>query len=211
MAITINGSGTITGVSAGGLPDGSVTTDDIASAAVTDAKIASGVSSSKLSGALPALDGSALTGISTGFDPVYCSAKVTNSNRGVHNASTWTTVYFESVVVDSDSAFNLSTNTYTVPTTGIYCVTADIDQQHYSGSVAYDFQARLIINGSSTDAQGTGIDRSGTSGDYNHTLHIQAMYSFTANDTVSVQYSFVGATQYSVRERNTRLNIWRIG
>lgn len=31
MAITINGSGTITGISAGGLPDGSVTADDIES------------------------------------------------------------------------------------------------------------------------------------------------------------------------------------
>ena len=31
MAITINGSGTIQGISAGGLPDGSVTADDIAS------------------------------------------------------------------------------------------------------------------------------------------------------------------------------------
>jgi len=41
MAITINGSGTITGISAGGLPDGSVTSDDIAAAAVTDAKLAS--------------------------------------------------------------------------------------------------------------------------------------------------------------------------
>ena len=30
MAITINGSGTITGVSAGGLPDGSITADDLA-------------------------------------------------------------------------------------------------------------------------------------------------------------------------------------
>ena len=31
MAITINGSGTITGISAGGLPDGSVTAADLAS------------------------------------------------------------------------------------------------------------------------------------------------------------------------------------
>ena len=30
MPITINGSGTVTGVSAGGLPDGVITTDDIA-------------------------------------------------------------------------------------------------------------------------------------------------------------------------------------
>jgi hypothetical protein len=39
MAITINGSGTIGGVSVGGLPDGIVDTDMLASAAVTSAKV----------------------------------------------------------------------------------------------------------------------------------------------------------------------------
>jgi hypothetical protein len=39
MAITINGTGSITGLTAGGLPDGSVTTDDLAANAVTAAKI----------------------------------------------------------------------------------------------------------------------------------------------------------------------------
>jgi len=38
MAITINGNGTITGVSVGGLPDGIVDTDMIAASAVTPAK-----------------------------------------------------------------------------------------------------------------------------------------------------------------------------
>ena len=38
MAITINGDGSITGVSVGGLPDGIVDTDMIAADAVTDAK-----------------------------------------------------------------------------------------------------------------------------------------------------------------------------
>jgi len=38
MPIAINGSGTITGISAGGLPDGVITTDDIAAGAVTQAK-----------------------------------------------------------------------------------------------------------------------------------------------------------------------------
>ena len=42
MAITINGTGTITGLTAGGLPDGSITTDDIAANAVTAAKLATG-------------------------------------------------------------------------------------------------------------------------------------------------------------------------
>ena len=39
MPITINGSGTVTGISAGGLPDACITTDDIAAAAVTTAKL----------------------------------------------------------------------------------------------------------------------------------------------------------------------------
>jgi len=42
MAITINGTGTITGLTAGGLPDGSITTDDLAANAVTAAKLAAG-------------------------------------------------------------------------------------------------------------------------------------------------------------------------
>ncbi|MBM4179707.1 MAG: hypothetical protein FJ211_10330 [Ignavibacteria bacterium] len=43
MPITIAGSGTITGISAGGLPDGSITSDDLAAGAVTAAKLAAGV------------------------------------------------------------------------------------------------------------------------------------------------------------------------
>jgi hypothetical protein len=39
MPITINGSGTVTGISAGGLPDDCITTADIAANAVTYAKI----------------------------------------------------------------------------------------------------------------------------------------------------------------------------
>lgn len=42
MPITINGTGTITGINAGGLPDGVITTDDIAAGAVTTAKITGG-------------------------------------------------------------------------------------------------------------------------------------------------------------------------
>jgi len=42
MSITINGTGSITGLTAGGLPDGSITSDDIAAGAVTAAKLAAG-------------------------------------------------------------------------------------------------------------------------------------------------------------------------
>lgn len=39
MPITINGSGTVTGISAGGLPDASIVTADIADASITAAKL----------------------------------------------------------------------------------------------------------------------------------------------------------------------------
>jgi len=41
MPITINGSGTVTGISAGGLPDACITTAEIAANAVTTAKLGS--------------------------------------------------------------------------------------------------------------------------------------------------------------------------
>ena len=43
MPITINGSGTITGISAGGLPDAIITTAEIVDANVTQAKLATAV------------------------------------------------------------------------------------------------------------------------------------------------------------------------
>ena len=43
MPIAINGSGTLTGISVGGLPDGIVDADMLAANAVTAGKLASGV------------------------------------------------------------------------------------------------------------------------------------------------------------------------
>ena len=85
MSIVVNGSGTITGISAGGLNDGIVATADIADDAITNAKmannaidsaqiasgavddahLATGITASKLTGALPAISGASLTGIAT--------------------------------------------------------------------------------------------------------------------------------------------------
>ena len=42
MAITINGTGSITGLTAGGLPDGSITSADLASGAITSGALPSG-------------------------------------------------------------------------------------------------------------------------------------------------------------------------
>jgi hypothetical protein len=55
MTIVVNGDGTITGISSGGLPDG----------IITDAELSTNLSASKLTGVLPAVNGSSLTNLPT--------------------------------------------------------------------------------------------------------------------------------------------------
>ena len=73
MAIVINGSGTVTGLSVGGLPDGTVDAGTLATNSVDSAELIDGavddshiaaLAASKLTGALPAISGAALTGLS---------------------------------------------------------------------------------------------------------------------------------------------------
>jgi hypothetical protein len=95
MAIVINGSGTITGISTGGLPDGIVDDGTLATSAVTSTKIADGtitnadvndVAASKLTGALPAIDGSNLTGVAALPSGGSVGQIVTNTSSGT---GTW--------------------------------------------------------------------------------------------------------------------------
>ena len=113
MPVTINGDGSITGLAVGGLPNGSVDADTLASNAVTTAKIAnSAVASSKLaSGAITAstlpvgsivqvqfststaskgqggVDGPIASGLVTNITPLRAGSKffVTASGMSMHN------------------------------------------------------------------------------------------------------------------------------
>ena len=72
MAIVINGSGTVTGLAVGGLPDGTVDAGTLATNSVDSAELIDGavdnshmaaMAASKLTGALPAISGASLTGV----------------------------------------------------------------------------------------------------------------------------------------------------
>ena len=110
MPVTINGDGSITGLSAGGLPAGTV----------TDATIAA-MAASKLTGALPAISGASLTGLTSGItmaeqwrldaarqsnrDPLTNWAIVNNGNQG-----------------RIGSSMSHSSGIFTFPSTGIYLI-----------------------------------------------------------------------------------------
>lgn len=101
MPITIDGSGTITGLSAGGLPDASIVTADIADAAITAAK---------------------MSGAQNGSAPIYAARAWVNFNgtgtvaiRASGNVSSITdngtgdyTVNFTTAMSDANYGFSLS-------------------------------------------------------------------------------------------------------
>ena len=82
MAITINGTGTITGISAGGLPDGVITSADLASGAITTAglpigsilQVVSEIKTDKFT--TSSTSATAITGLKATITPTSTSSKI---------------------------------------------------------------------------------------------------------------------------------------
>ena len=110
MPVTINGDGSITGISAGGLPAGSV----------TDATIA-GMASSKLSGALPAISGANLTGISAGITMAE-QWRLQGALQGNRTPLTGWNVVNTGNAGKIGSSMSESSGAFTFPSTGIYLI-----------------------------------------------------------------------------------------
>jgi hypothetical protein len=94
MSITINGSGTITGISAGGLPDGSITNDDLAGS-ITDAKL-----SGTTCKAFVNFDGTGTPAIRAQFNV----SSITDNGTGDY------TVNFTTALADANYSFVSSNN-----------------------------------------------------------------------------------------------------
>ena len=114
MPIAINGSaGTITGVSTGGLPDGSVDGDTLASGAVTAAKMAAGVGGKILtSGVTGTFSGSTASSSFVNATSFYVTPSTTSSKilifGGVNHVQDSTTSWHLAVFRDSTNVFERS-------------------------------------------------------------------------------------------------------
>ena len=114
MAIQINGNGTITGISVGGLPDGIVDTDMIAANAVTSAK------------------SSGLSGLSM-HDNWYIGASLSPGNGTNFITADWTRdASTETGTIGS--AMTESSGVFTFPSTGIYKI--DFNGGYYVSATA---------------------------------------------------------------------------
>ena len=121
MPVTINGSGSITGLAVGGLPDGCVDADTLATNAVTDVKI-SAMAASKLTGALPAISGASLTGIEsiTDFDQWYINNGGTGSQDPFTN---WTrSSGINTLYGKKGGTMSQSSGIWTFPSTGYWYI-----------------------------------------------------------------------------------------
>lgn len=95
--------------------DGAITTAKLGNGAVTDAKIDT-MAASKLTGALPAIDGSSLTGM-FGSGPAF---SVYQSSAQTIPTTTHTKVQFQTEEFDTDNAFDSTTNYRFQPTVAGY-------------------------------------------------------------------------------------------
>jgi len=179
MAIQINGNGTITGVSVGGLPDGIVDTDMIAANAVATAKIAdSAVTSAKSSG-LGGLTMADQWRLSSSKDDCYGTAQVTaNWERNDNNFS----------VVGT--GMTQSNGTFTFPATGIYLIRAVVwfrgkgDERQHLGLLI-----KATTNNSSYSEIAEVFDSSGNRHGHNSDACVvaEAMFDVTNVSTHKVQ------------------------
>jgi len=103
MPIAINGAGTITGISAGGLPDSCITTDDIAANAVTAAKLgadqASGLAKAWVNfngtgtvAIRASFNVSSITDNGTGDYTVNFTTALADANYALATATQWSTL-----------------------------------------------------------------------------------------------------------------------
>ena len=146
MPITIAGSGTITGISAGGLPDDSIIAADIAAGAVTTAKVAdANITAAKLDGA------------QSGSAPIYAARAWVNFNgtgavaiRASGNVSSITdngtgdyTVNFTTAMADANyAAFASPSGQYAVNyggQTGMFSTSSYTESAPATGSARVTF------------------------------------------------------------------------
>ena len=133
MAIVINGSGTVTGISVGGLPDGIVDAGTLATNSVDSAELIDGsIDNSHLADdavdsdeiAAGAIDAAHLaSGVGGLYSSVaiICDSKAYNANGGTFTSGDWRTRDLNRELIDADGIVSISSNQFTLAA-GTYTV-----------------------------------------------------------------------------------------
>ena len=125
-------------------------------------------------------------------------------------SSTWVKQLFQTEYFDSDSAYNTSTSTFTVPANmgGAYQINYQITVDDINDGTYYT--SRLYVNGSGVGNSQGGMSWSPTN-DKIITLNQSFVYELSAGDTVNVYgYHNSTGTQSSENEQN-HFSMFRLG
>ena len=199
MSIVINGSGSITGLAVGGLPDGTVDAGTLATNSVDSAELIDGavdnshmaaMAASKLTGALPAISGASLTGLKAG------TAAFAARNTG----STWNAVDTGDILgfnndstgdsYDTDGVYNTSTYKFTAPAAGVYIFYYCVYTAQNDASNAFGFLKNSTAINVFTEAGGRTSFADFETGDHVQTATI--VVTLASGDTMAVIGSLTG-------------------
>ena len=168
MPVTINGSGSITGLAVGGLPDGCVDTDTIANSAVTSAK-------TTLKSGITMYDKWVGASTTTGRQDPYTNW-VRHSYTDVHIAT----------------GMSHSSGIFTFPQTGIYLVRFNADAYNTSNyERVIECAIEYTTNNSSYNALQYSMGNVHNIGSYNihSTVQVQAMFDVVNVSTHKVKFT----------------------
>ena len=186
-------------------PVNSISTDKIVNSAITDAKIAT-MASSKLTGALPAISGAALTGLVAGTD----SFTVDKDGNQTISQNTWTKLTFNTEETDPNSRFNTSTYEFTAPAAGQYFFHGRAQINNLTSQNDY-FYLRFYVN----DAQPSGDATEAVTGGFatsavNRTfLSVSGVLNLSANDEVSL-YAYTNAGVRTIASQSSCFSGFRL-
>ena len=198
MAITINGDGTITGLSAGGLPNASVTADDLAS-------------------------GLANQGVTHAIT-YRLNADVTNGSGGVNPVTPWefSDNAFIGKLEDSNTWSLPSSGIFSFPVTGIYSISIDIMMSQVNDSNAWCGIELQVTANNGTSYAGIAkiynqiVQHSSSSTQYT-TAHTQAIVDVTDISQTKYKISFFADNDESVKligdsdDNRTSIKVIRLG
>lgn len=150
--------------------------------------VSGSIPAAQLTGTLPALDGSALTGIGGGSNKDDAFHATRTSSHQSTNDSTWTTVVCNTEKFDYGSNYNTSNGDYTVPETGFYFFYAGARLGSWDANKTV--QVHLDIRYNDSDYISVADQLCPTSNGYDNKPHINcsgAAY-LTSGDTVQCYF-----------------------
>ena len=138
MAIAIDGDGTITGISVGGLPDGIVDTDMIAADAVTAAKVGTKTFTSYA---------------------IICDEKAYDVSGGTFTSGAWRTRDLDTEIADPDGIVSIASNQFTLGA-GTYLIEVSAQAKECNRHVLRLYNATsssVVEYGQAADASSSGV------------------------------------------------------